>query len=398
MLDELLSMSRLRWRWGVVTAVYLLTILAFYLLWRGVWPCCASRWLTITAVTAAYCLWVVWRHLPENHRPGETELLLRFGWGNRLTLLRGLAISLVAGFLFSPWPGGWGGWLPALLYTIADFADYVDGYAARITNHATRLGARLDMEFDGLGLVIVTLLAVWYGQLPPWYLPIGLARYFFVFGLWLRQKRRLPIYDLPHSKHRRIFAGFQMAFVSVVLWPIVPATGAAIAGTLFALATSASFLRDWLVAIGGIDPATAVYRRWQRRVYRVTTIYFPPLFRLVLLISLAYIYINLDTDSWVALFTTRWLPRPDVLAQVWLVVGVVTAVLIILGIMGRLMTLPLLFPLGFTLLVLEGTGTWALLALVTAVTCTILILILGTGALSIWQPEEKWLVWRAGEG
>ncbi|NJN55524.1 MAG: CDP-alcohol phosphatidyltransferase family protein [Anaerolineae bacterium] len=165
-------------RWWWVTAVYGFTILIFYVVWLRVWSCCAGRWVVVTAVTASYCLWVVWRHLPENHRPGESVLLPRFGWGNRLTLLRGLCISLIAGFLFSPWPAGWVGWLPAILYTIADVADYLDGYAARITNHATRLGERLDMEFDGLGLAVVTLLAVWMGQLPGWYLLIGLARYF----------------------------------------------------------------------------------------------------------------------------------------------------------------------------------------------------------------------------
>ncbi|HRQ38933.1 MAG TPA: CDP-alcohol phosphatidyltransferase family protein [Chloroflexota bacterium] len=387
----------MRGRWGMVTAVYLLTILFFYLLWQWVWPCCAERWLGITAVTAVYCLWVVWRHLPENHRPGETDLLPRFGWGNRLTLLRGLMISLVAGFLLSPWPGGWLGWLPAILYTIADIADYLDGYAARITNHATRLGERLDMEFDGLGLVVVTLLAVWYGQLPTWYLLIGFARYFFVFGLWLRQKRQLPAFPLPHSWHRRIFAGFQMAFMSVVLWPIVPAVGAAIAGTLFALATSASFMRDWLVTIGWLDPATAVYQQWQRRVYVVTAVYLPPILRLLLLLSLWQLYINFGVGQWVTLFTTWRLPGPAALAQFWAVVGVVTAVLVILGILGRLMTLPLLFPLGFTLLVVEGAEAQELFAVTTAVTCTILILLLGTGTLSLWKPEEKWMVRRAGE-
>ncbi|MCZ7668816.1 MAG: hypothetical protein M5U34_17250 [Chloroflexi bacterium] len=53
------------------------------------------------------------------------------------------------------------------------------------------------MEFDGLGILLVSLLAVWYGQLPGWYLLIGLARYFFVFGLWLRQKRHLPHHAMP---------------------------------------------------------------------------------------------------------------------------------------------------------------------------------------------------------
>ena len=158
---------------------------------------------------------MVGRYLDENKREGETAtsagsvqaVLPTFGWGNRLTLFRGLAISMVAGFLFSPWPNGWLAWLPMLLYTTADIADYLDGYLARITNHATALGERLDMEYDGLGMLIVSLLAVWYGQLPWWYLILGFARYLFVFGLWVRARRGLPSYDLPPSVHRRVFAG-----------------------------------------------------------------------------------------------------------------------------------------------------------------------------------------------
>jgi CDP-diacylglycerol--glycerol-3-phosphate 3-phosphatidyltransferase len=370
----------------------MMIILVFYLLGQRVWPCCAGRWLMVTAMTAAYALWIVWRHLPENHRPIETTLLPGFGWGNRLTLLRGLNISLVAGFLLSPWPEGWVGWLPAMLYTIADIADYLDGYAARITNHATCLGERLDMEFDGLGMVVVTLLAVWYAQLPWWYLLIGLARYLFVFGLWLRQKRQLPAYPLPHSWHRRIFAGFQMGFMSVVLWPIMPVAVATIAGTLFALATSASFLRDWLVMIGWLDPATAVYRQWQRRLYRATAVILPPLLRLMLLFTLGKVYINFNLQDWTVLFTTWQLPWPAVWAQFWAVTALISAVMVILGIMGRLMTLALLFPLGFTMLAQGANGANTL-----AVTCTILILLLGTGAFSLWRPEERFMVRRAGE-
>jgi CDP-diacylglycerol--glycerol-3-phosphate 3-phosphatidyltransferase len=330
--------------------------------------------------------------LPENVRAGETAVLPTFGWGNGLTLLRGLCISLVAGFLLSSWPAGWLGWLPAILYTIADVADYLDGYAARITHQATRLGERLDMEFDGLGTLLVTLLAVWYAQLPWWYLLIGLARYFFVAGLWLRHRFNLPTYPMPHSWHRRIFAGFQMGFMSVVLWPIVPAAGATIAGTMFALATSASFLRDWLLVIGWIEPASDVYIRWQRRVYWLTAVLLPPCFRFILLICLTTLYINLNLELWVALFTSWHLPWPTVIATFWAVVGIIAGIMVVVGAIGRLMALVLMFPLGFGMLA-SGADIWN----GTAVACAIAIMLLGTGAFSLWQPEERFMYRRAGE-
>jgi CDP-diacylglycerol--glycerol-3-phosphate 3-phosphatidyltransferase len=287
-----LEKLRRRWLWlaiGWGTAVSL-----FYFWLRHIWQIeLANRWLGLTLLPLLYCLWVVGRHLAENRRAGETAVLPTFGWGNRLTLLRGLAISMVAGFLFSPWPEGWLAWLPMLLYTAADVADYLDGYLARITNHATRLGERLDMEYDGLGMLVVSLLAVWYGQLPWWYLILGLARYLFVFGLWWREMRGLPAHNLPPSVHRRVFAGFQMGFMSAVLWPIVPPAFATIAGTIFAIPTALGFLRDWFLVTGRLDPQADAYRRMQRWLYVATTQQMPPMLRIVLASSVAATFLAL---------------------------------------------------------------------------------------------------------
>ncbi len=210
--QQILKGLQQRW-WGITAVSLTLLLLIYGWLWQ-IWPLHANRWVVFASLAMAYCLWVVWRGLIENHRNGEHLLLATLGWGNRLTLMRGLAISLVAGFLFSPWPQGALAWLPVLLYTIADIADYLDGYVARVTNHATKLGERLDMEFDGLGMLVVSVLAVWYGQLPWWYLTLGLARYLFVFGLWWRERQGLPVYEIQPSVHRRIFAGFQMGLTA----------------------------------------------------------------------------------------------------------------------------------------------------------------------------------------
>ena len=390
-------MEKLQRRWlalaiGGVTAVFL-----FYFWLRQVWQIeYANRWLGLALPPLVYCLWVVWQHLAENHRAGETAVLPTFGWGNRLTLLRGLAISLVAGFLFSPWPDGWLAWLPMLLYTVADVADYLDGYLARITNHATPLGERLDMEYDGLGMVIVSLLAVWYGQLPEWYLLLGLARYLFVFGLWWRARRGLPNLDLPPSVHRRVFAGFQMGFMSAVLWPIVPPAFATIAGTTFAIPTALGFLRDWLLVTGRLDPQDGRYQRVQQWLYQTSTQWLPPIVRLVLASCVAAIFLALPQawppPAWVDLFTGWGLPLPGFLAIVAVILLLLGGALVLLGTMGRLAAFWLVFPLGFDM-VTAGLDWANGVGLATAV----YLMLLGTGPLSPWKPEERFLLRRMGE-
>ncbi|MBK6710518.1 MAG: CDP-alcohol phosphatidyltransferase family protein [Chloroflexi bacterium] len=380
------------------TAVFLsigLWLVAGVGLWL-VWPEYAPRWALLSGLMLAYVLALFWRNLPANHRQGETAVLPTLGLGNSLTLYRGLATALLTGFILSPWPGGFLAWIPAILYMTADIADYLDGYAARVAHHATRLGEILDMEYDGLSVLIVTLLAVWFGQLPLWYLPLGLARYLFVFGLWLRARRGLPIYDMPPSVHRRIFAGFQMGFLSAVLWPIVPPAGATIAGTVFGAATAVSFLRDWLTAVGRLDPQSAGYKQRQRQVVVATTHWLPLLLRLLLAESLAVVVLAMPSWwpplEWVELLTAWGLPGVVALADLSLLLLVVGGTAVALGILGRTISFLLVFPVGFDMLT-HGL-TWAN---GTALACAAAIMLLGTGVWSLWQPEERWMVKRAGE-
>jgi len=374
---------------AVAAGVWLLTAVG---LWQ-IWPESAGRWALLAGLVLAYVLAVLWRNLAANRRAGETAVLPTLGLGNTLTLYRGLAAALLAGFLLSPWPGGWLAWLPALLYMTADVADYLDGYAARVTHHATRLGEILDMEYDSLSVLIVTLLAVWYGQLPLWYLPLGLARYLFVFGLWLRARRDLPIYDLPPSAHRRIFAGFQMGFLSAVLWPIVPPAGAAIAGAVFGGATAVSFLRDWLVAVGWLDPHAVRYQYWQQRIAGVATRRLPLFLRSVLAVSLVAVLAAEPLPAWMELFAGWRLPGTAVWSTVSLALLVGAGTAVMLGVMGRVAAFLLVFPLGFDML---ASGlTWANGA---ALACATAVMLLGPGPWALWRPEEPFMARRAGEG
>ena len=254
------SIEQLRIRWGIFLAVTILFSILGFQLAQLLWPApYAVRWVVLSLLADGYLLAGLWRNLAQNHRPGETAVLPMFGLGNTLSLARGLLMMALVGFLFQPRPGGgalddWRAWIPGLLYTLAALPDYVDGYLARRTNHVTPLGEWLDMTLDSVGVFTATFLAVQYGTVPGWYLPIGLARYLFLAGIWVRQKRRLPVYEMPYSVRRRGFAALKMGFIFVILLPpfAPPAThlGAAVFGIPFALA----FIWDWLIVSGALQP------------------------------------------------------------------------------------------------------------------------------------------------
>ena len=180
----------------------------------------ARRWLMISALVVAGEFWFLRRVLDQNHPPGQKELYPDLGSANRLTIFRGIAYAWMAGFLLMPRPGGLMDWLPALLYGGASIADVFDGYLARRSGRVSRLGVTLDMEFDGLGVLVGCALAVQYGQLPLLFLLVAAARPLFVWGMLWRTRMGLPNYPMTASDQRRIIAGLLMTFLSTLLWPI----------------------------------------------------------------------------------------------------------------------------------------------------------------------------------
>lgn len=384
----------MRRSWFRLALTWLAVWLIGYRLLQPAWPY-AERWLLLSGVVLGYALWLLWRYLPENRRRHEAQLLPRLGPGNRLTMLRGLFIGLLAGFLFAPWPMGGLAWVVVLLYTAADVADYFDGYLARRANHSTVLGGKLDMEFDGLGLVIVSLLAVGYGQLPWWYLGVGAARYLFVFGLWWRRRNGRPIHDIPPSVHRRILAGLQMGLMSVVLWPIVPAAMATLGGTLIAVPLLLGFARDWLIVSGRLHPANETYNRVRRVLYQLLARRLSLLWRIGLALGMLAIIQAAAPwwrpQAWQALLQSWHVPGPGVLAMLLSAMAILGATAILLGVSGRVAAVLLLFPIGFDMAT-RGL-TWENGA---ALTCAMLIVQFGVGPLTLWQPEERIFVRRAG--
>jgi CDP-diacylglycerol--glycerol-3-phosphate 3-phosphatidyltransferase len=364
-------LARLRREWALIALLAGGLVLGGFALLRSLWgDALAGRWVLAAAAGQGWVLGVLWRGLPDNHRREEEALLPTLGAGNLATTLRGVLIGLLAGFLLVPRPTtGISAWAPAALYTLAILADYLDGFLARVTGHTTALGERLDTGFDALGILVAPLLGVFYGQLPVWYLLVSAARYLFVFGSWWLKRRGHTLYNLDDSPTRRAMAGLQMGVISVALWPLFTPPATTIAATLLMLPFIGGFVRDWLVVSGRIDPSSASYRSRTELVRRIVTHWLPVLLRAGVVAAALAEMVRL---------------------RLW-VVGMLV-LLLALGAAGRIAALGLLVLTG--LVIMSGGLTPVRVALLVG---TIALMFTGSGALSLWQPEDAFLRWRAGE-
>jgi CDP-diacylglycerol--glycerol-3-phosphate 3-phosphatidyltransferase len=389
------ALSRLRLRWAITAATYLVALLGgFWYLGRAWGPDSARAWLLWAGIAMLVELGILWWVLRHNHPPNATELLPTFGIGTTLTLVCGLLLFLLAGFLFQPAPPGWLAWLPALLYTVARLVDYVDGYAARITHHETKLGGILDIEFDGLGVLIAILLAVQYGKLPLWYLPLALSRQFFIFGIYWRTRQGKPVYEMTPSANRRIIAGFQTGFVSVILWPIWGPPMTTLAAVLFALPLAGSFLRDWLVVSGAIDPESRKYQQARAAAKTVIEGWLPTVGRLVGSVVAVLILLREvpGFPNWQP-FVVGLGAEPQPLLWSLTALFVLALPFFLLGIVGRVAAVPLIAmaALDITAAGLHWTdNAWLLIA-------SIVVAHAGSGRLALWRPEDPILHRRPGE-
>jgi CDP-diacylglycerol---glycerol-3-phosphate 3-phosphatidyltransferase len=251
MLENKQVLVGLQRRWVIFALTSGFFVLAGFT-WLLTWwqPIYARRWVVFCTLVFVCQLKFEWDHLGENRREGEVELLPSLGAGNIASLIRGVLIAALYGFLLSPLPEGWRGWLPGFIYMAAVLLDSIDGTLARLANQATRLGAQLDMFLDGLGMLAVTMLLVQYGQVPRWYVLIGLVRYIFLIGMWLRQRLGKPNYSMPASSRRRGLAAIQMGFVAVLLWPLLRPPLTYVLAYIFGPPLLVSFLWDWLYVSG----------------------------------------------------------------------------------------------------------------------------------------------------
>lgn len=239
--------GRLRRRWWLVAFAKLVLVAGGASVIAGtLGPQAGWQWAVGAVVVVGFVLATFRRHLPRNHPPGSPgKRYDAVGVATAVTLVRGGLIALVAGFLLVE-PTVAFAWVPALCYGAVAALDWIDGHLARYADRTTVLGERLDMAMDTTGLLVAALVGVRWGAIPVWYLLVPVARYVYRAALGLRERRGLPVDDLPESRVRRPVAGLQMAFVTGALIPVVPVNAVRMAATIAVAIGLSVFLRDYL--------------------------------------------------------------------------------------------------------------------------------------------------------
>jgi CDP-diacylglycerol--glycerol-3-phosphate 3-phosphatidyltransferase len=247
--------SRLRRQWAGVALFAAAGAAAGYVLLSEWWTTTeGGRWLLVAGGLAAIELDVLRRWLARNRYRATGPPRPTLGVANLLTVIRGLLLAAVAGFLPLAKPMDFGLWVPAGLYGAVVVLDYADGFLARWRDETTQLGASLDETFDTIGLFVAPLLAVSYAQLPVWYLAVPLAKPVYLLSLRLWEGPiggRLG--ELPGSRARRPLATLQMTVTAVALSPLVSPPATTVLATVAMTPFLAVFLRDWLAVTGLVD-------------------------------------------------------------------------------------------------------------------------------------------------
>jgi hypothetical protein len=189
------------------------------------------------------------------------------------------------------------------------------------------------------------------------------------------------------SDERRIAAGLLMGFMGIVLWPVFRPPATHIAGAVFGGAVALSFLRDWLVVIGWLDPSNSAYTRWRARLKILLFEYLPLLLRLASLpvVALLLWKITRGPDPWPG-------GLPSAVIPLLLGLGLVAGIAALLGLIARLAAIGLI-GLACAHLIVWGDSPEVLALLAVGV----LLVALGNGRLALWTPDERLLRRRAGQ-
>jgi len=372
---------RRQWRtagaWGVPFVV-----VGFWLLLEHGGLSAALQGGAQTAALLVYG-WIRWgRALALNHPPQDPRLRPSLGAANRLTLMRGGLIAVLAAFLFQPEVAGDGvaGWAPATLYIAAAALDGVDGFLARLTGSETRLGECLDTEVDALGLLIAATLLVWVGKAPAAYLCVGLGYYALQAAKSARRKSGRPVAPVQPRAEARLVAGCAMGFTGAALLPLFEPAATQPVALIMSAALLAGFGRDWLVLCGLAAPDGRPLNRALARADRALVRLLPIVLRAAAVAGILLLLSRSRAAEAVAPLSTAWGALLGTCAS-----------LLAFGVMTRLAGLAAALVAACAMSGPRPGIEWG-----AVLCCGMALLMTGAGPLKLWQPEDRFCMHRLG--
>ena len=251
--------------------------------------------------------------------------------------------------------------------------DALDGYLARVTGSETRLGERLDVEVDALGLLVASALLVWNGKAPVFYLAVGLGVYGLRVATAIRRRRGKPVASVPPRAIARWIAGCEMGVAGVALLPPFGRDAVAVAAVVMTAALLGSLAWDWVLICGKGKPLSPA---WSSRYRGPVDRGFP------LALRIGPGGGGDRRGGCRALGTGGWASALAAAAALGCVLGLAAS-------------LAAMVLSGATALLLSSADPGPGMAVV--LLCAVSLVLTGAGPLRLWQPEDRWLLERRGK-
>lgn len=239
-----------------ITALFafnILFVLLFWTIFNSIWGTKSSAlWLALVVIFSIVSYFCQLFYLPLNYNSQMRIQYASLGAATIITISRGYLLAMLAGFLFCPmyntinYP--WVKWLPGFIYLIAGIADYLDGYIARVRQHESLFGQKLENYFDSFGLMAAPILAVVLRRLPLWYLLIIVVQSVVSIVLFIRKTFGRKNAEIPARPNARIVAGIQMGFVGFALLPLFSVNALALVALAVLFPSMWEFIVDLLHA------------------------------------------------------------------------------------------------------------------------------------------------------
>jgi CDP-diacylglycerol--glycerol-3-phosphate 3-phosphatidyltransferase len=212
--------------------------------------------------------------------------------------------------------------------------------------------------------------------------------------MWLLRRAGKPVYDLPPSEHRRMIAGFQTGFITVMLWPLWSQSVTLLAAYVMAVPLIFSFGRDWLVVSGVIDATLPPYQRARDRGKLLIEGWLPLVARMgAALLALPILWQAAPAFApWQADIDAVSIGGATLLFGGLILLGLVAVVMVLLGAAGRAgaLVLAAIAALDTVAVGLHWDSNALLLI------CALIVVHLGSGKWALWRPEEPLLRAKAG--
>ena len=104
---------------------------------------------------------------------------------NKLTVLRVIMIPFFVAFMLYDIIPGVDKWIALVLFCVASFTDFLDGYLARKNNLVTNFGKFMDPLADKLLVCSAMICLITWGKLDAWVVIVIISREFIISGFRL---------------------------------------------------------------------------------------------------------------------------------------------------------------------------------------------------------------------